>query len=178
MQFFVFSLIGVAIIVFQSTLLPVFPGWLAKPDLLFVLVAFAAYTFRWVNGLIFVFVLGWMVDSVSSIYLGVFPLQYVLVFSLLKLSCEKSPLKEVTYQIPLVAVSYFVSKIAFYTLFAFILPDTLSEISWMKVLQETIILVVATVPMFLFLSRLYEYLSNKRIGYRVMGKQKNSRQRQ
>ncbi len=175
MQFFVFSLIGVAVIVFQSTLAPIFPEWFASPDFLFVLVAFAAYTFSWVNGLIFVFVLGWLVDSVASIYLVVFPLQYALVFSLLKLACEKSPLKEVTYQIPLVAVSYFVSKIAFYALFAFILPGTLSAISWMNVLQETVILVVATVPMFLLFSRIYEYLGNKKIGYRVIGKQKNSR---
>ncbi len=175
MSFFVFSLIGAAIIVIQSTLLPAFPEWLARPDLLFVLVSFVAYTFSWVNGLVFVFILGWLVDSVSGIYLGVFPLQYVLVFSLLKIVCEKSPLKEVAYQIPLVAVSYFVSKIAFYVLFAFILPETLSEISWMKVIQETIILVVVTVPMFLFFSRLYEYLSDKRIGYRVLKKKKNRR---
>ncbi len=175
MPFFVFFLIGVVLIIFQSTLLPAFPEWLARPDFLFVLVAFAAYTFSWVNGLVFVFILGWMVDSISSIYLGVFPLQYILVFSFLKLACEKSPLKEVTYQIPLVAVSYFVVKIVFYTMFAFLLPYTLSEMSWVKIIQETIILVIVTVPMFLLLSRLYEYLSTKRIGYRVMRKKKKSR---
>ena len=58
----VFWAIGVALIVVQTTLLEHLPVWLARPDLLFVLVAFLAYRFAWIPGIAVVFSLTWMVD--------------------------------------------------------------------------------------------------------------------
>ena len=165
-----FFLIAVFFVVVQSTLFPILPEWLGRPDFLFVLVAFSAFRFGWVQGLIYAFLIGWMTDVVSGIYLGVFPLQNVLVFSALKLIAENSPLKEATYQIPLVSMSYFVTKMAFYFVYVLSMPGNLSPWLWGERVRETCILLLASIPLFIILSRLYEKFSTKRVFHRVVRK--------
>ncbi|MEE4135150.1 MAG: hypothetical protein V2I32_03665 [Desulforhopalus sp.] len=54
----VFWLVGILLIIAQTTLVPFFPQWFGRPDFIFILVAFAAYRFAWIPGILLVFSLG------------------------------------------------------------------------------------------------------------------------
>lgn len=165
-----FFILSMCIIVAQTTLFQFIPDWLGRPDFLFILVVFAAYRFNWVHGLFFVFTAGWMLDVVSGIQLGIYPLQNIVVFSILKIITENSPLKEATYQVPLVGLGYFLIQMGFFFFYSLLLPGTLPEWSWNRVLQETIILVVATIPVFVALNFFYDFFDRSRVIHKVIRK--------
>lgn len=172
-----FALVGILAVVVQTTLSEYFPIWIGRPDLLFILVVFAAYRFNWFSGLIYVFCLGWMMDVVSGIDLGVYPLQYILVFSFLKLLTENSPMRESAYQVPLVGVSYFIMQMSLYFLYSILQPGALPDWSWNRMVQETLILLVATIPFFVIFNFLYEYFNTNRAIHKVIRKRSGNQYR-
>ncbi len=159
---FVFWSIGIGFIVVQTTLLPVLPQWLGRPDFLFILVAFIAYRFPWIPGIMLVFSLGWVMDVVAAIHLGFYPLLSLLTFATLKALAGKSRIRESTYQIPLVGVSYFLVQICFYFVYSLAMPDALPEWSWGQTLQRTVLMVVVAIPLFVLFNRLLENLRQRR----------------
>ena len=159
---FCFLVLGVLLIVLETTLLQSFPAWIGRPDFVYILVAFAAYRFAWFPGLLLTFTLGWVMDSLTGINLGVYPLECLAVFAGLKVLTTNNPLRESTYQIPLVGLSYFIVKVVTYCLYSFTLPDFLPEWSWGRMFGETGILMVATIPCFLLLNALSEYLQKRK----------------
>jgi len=163
MLFFLFWVLGLVLIVLQTTLLQSLPAWLGRPDFVFILVTFVAYRFAWIPGIALVFSLGWILDVVAGIYLGLYPLMCLLTFVILKLLTNKSPVKESTYQIPLVGVSYFLAQMFLYLVYSLALPEDLPEWSWGLTLQRTALLVVASIPLFLLFSSLHEYVLKRRL---------------
>jgi len=163
MLFLSFWVLGIVLIVVQTTLLQSLPLWLGRPDFLFIFVAFIAYRFAWIPGIALVFTLGWIMDVVAGIHLGLYPLTCLLTFSALKLLTIKSPIKQSTYQIPLVGVSYFLAQMLLYFVSSLVLPEDLPEWSWGVTLQRTTLLVAATIPLFLLFSGFYEYLQKRRL---------------
>ncbi len=161
MLFLVFFCIELFLVSFQTTLLPFFPQVLGRPDLVFILIAFIGYRFEWIGGLCLVFLCGWMLDVVSSLYLGVYPIQYILVFIILRLVSVYSPLRDEAYQIPLTAILYLVSQLILYALFSQLTPQSQFLWSWIEKIQDTIILLIASVPFFLFYNKLFEYFTNR-----------------
>lgn len=158
-----FWTLGIVLIVAQTTLLPFLPLWISRPDFIFILVAFIAYRFAWIPGIVVVFSLGWVVDVVAGIYLGFYPLMCLLTFTALKLLANKNPIKESTYQIPLVGVSYFLMQMLFYFVYSLVLPEVLPEWSWGVTLQRTALVVVSAIPLFLLFNSLYESLEKRRL---------------
>ena len=163
MLFLSFWVLGIALIVLQTTILQSLPLWLGRPDFVFILVAFTAYRFAWIPGIALVFSLGWILDVVVGIHLGFYPMMCLLTFIVLKLLTNKSPIKESTYQIPLVGLSYFLVQIFLYFFYSLNLPEDLPEWSWGLTLQKTALLVAAAIPLFLLFSTLYEYLQKRRL---------------
>lgn len=163
MLVFSFWALGIILIIAQTTLLEYLPLWLGRPDLIFVMVAFIAYRFAWIPGIVLVFALSWVLDVVASIYLGLYPLVCLLTFTALKTLTNKSPVKESTYQIPLVGLSYFLMQILFYLINSLLLPDMLPEWSWPGALQRTILVVLSAIPLFILFNRLYEYVVKRRL---------------
>ena len=163
MLFFSFWLLGIALIVLQTTLMQSLPLWLGRPDFLFILVTFIAYRFAWIPGIVLVFTLAWGMDVLVGIYLGFYPLMCLFTFAALKFLTNKSPIKESTYQIPLVGLSYFLVQIISYSVYSLALPEELPEWSWGVTLQRTALLVAAAIPLFLLCSGLYEYLQKYRL---------------
>lgn len=163
MLLFSFWLLGIALIVLQTTLLQSMPLWLGRPDFVFIFVAFTAYRFAWIPGIALVFSLSWIMDVLVGIHLGFYPLICLVTFTALKVLTNKSPIKESTYQIPLVGLSYFLVQIFLYFVYSVNLPDDLPEWSWSLTLQRTIILVVAALPLFMLLGNFYEYLQSRRL---------------
>jgi rod shape-determining protein MreD len=157
----VFLLVGVLLVVLQTTLLPLLPGVFGRPDLVYLLVAFAAYKLAWLPGILLAFTVGWIFDVIIGLNLGVYPLEFLFVFISLKLLTLNSPVKEAAYQIPMVGVSYFLLQMIVYFLSSLTLSDTLPEWSWSKNVKETLLLVVAAIPCFLVFNCLFEYLQNR-----------------
>ncbi len=168
----VFLLVGIFLIVMQTTILQILPAWFGFPDFVFILIAFAAFRFDWLRGCILSFILGWMMDVVSGIYLGMFVVKYLIVFFALNFLSRNSPVKESAYQVPMVGVSYFLVQIGFYGALTMAVADLVSPWSWNRVGRETIILMIATVPCFVLFNSLYEYLLKRRVVPRVVRRKK------
>lgn len=158
-----FWLLGLLLIVIQTTLLQYLPSWIGRPDFVFIFVTFIAYRFAWIPGIALVFSIGWILDVIAGIHLGFYPLMCLITFSLLKLFSDKNPVKEATYQIPLVGISYFLVQISFYVIFSVIEPEILPEWSWGITLQRTILVVVAAIPLYLLFSFFYEHIKKRRL---------------
>ena len=126
MRVTIFLLIGIFLIVMQTTILQVLPAWFGFPDFVFILIAFLAFRFDWLSGCLLAFMLGWMMDVVSSIYLGMFVVKYLIVFFVLNMLTQNSPVKEAAYQVPLVGISYFLIQCGFYAALTLAAADLVS----------------------------------------------------
>ena len=153
-----FWLLGIILIVMQTSLLPLFASLSGPPDFVYILITFISYRFAWIPGILLVFTLGWVMDVVASIHLGFYPFVCLLTFTGLKLFTNKSPIKEVTYQIPLVGLSYFLVQLFFFFSYSITLPEILAEWSWGKTIQRTALVVVSAIPLFLLFNKFYEFL--------------------
>lgn len=157
----VFLVLGIVICVLQTTALQMMPGDFARPDLVYLLVAFAAYKLPWVPGLLLAFCVGWVLDVLVGVNLGIYPLQFLVVFVCLKFITLKSPVKESAYQIPMVGLSHLLLQMVVYLFSSMTLQYGLPEWSWVSSIQETILLILAAIPCFLLFNSLYEYLVNR-----------------
>ena len=162
-----FVCLGFTLLSIQTTVFSLFPDWLGKPDLVFILLVFVAYRFNWLQGLLVAFCLGWMMDVVSGIFLGTYLFMALIVFCLVKFFTQNSPVKETAYQTPLVGLSYFLLQCIFYVFFLFTQPGVLPPWSWGRVVQETFILLVASIPCFVLFNIIYEKISFYRMASKV-----------
>ncbi len=158
-----FVLLGFLLITIQTTFFHHFPHWLGRPDLAFILVVFSAYKFSWFPGFLLAFLLGWLMDVTSGIFLGTYPLLVLLVFAIVKFLSQNSSVKETAFQIPLVGVSYFIVQCFLYLFFSLTQPGALPPWSWARVVHETFILLVASIPCFVFFNWMYEKIISRRV---------------
>jgi rod shape-determining protein MreD len=161
MLILIFLLVEVVLIVTQTTIFRLFPAWLGYPDLSFIFIVFCAYRCDWVRGMLLVLALGWMMDVVSGLYLGTYPLLYFFLFLSLKFFKERSPVKEFVYQVPLVGVAFLLGYSALYVFYLLVLPGVLPEWSWRIIVQQSFILIVASIPCLLVCNRLYDQMEKK-----------------
>ena len=164
MLVFAFWVLGVALIVAQTTFLQYLPLWLVRPDFVFILVTFIAYRFAWIPGLVLVFSLG-MDNRCCGRHLSRH-LPPRPAWSSLPSSKElptKRLIKESTYQIPLVGLCYFLMQIFFYFIYSVLLPEELPEWSWVVACQRTSLVVFSAIPLFMLFNSLYEYIQKRRL---------------
>lgn len=157
----VFLFLGVLLCVLQTSALQMIPGSFARPDLVFLLVAFAAYKLPWLVGILLAFTVGWVLDVLVGVNLGYYPLQFLFVLVCLKLLTINSPVKESAYQIPMVGLSYFLMQMAVYLISSMTFQYGLPEWSWVSIIQETILLILAAIPCFLLFNGLHESLMDR-----------------
>lgn len=172
-----FLIIGIFLITFQTTVLQFLPSWLGSPDLVFILIAFLAYRFEVLQGLLLSFIFGWMMDVISGIYLGTYLIEYLLFFIILNTLTLNSPLKESAYQVPLVGVFYYLVQFLLYFILSIVANDSMAAWSWSRVLRETIILTVATIPCFLLFNSLNEFILKRKAIKRSFRKKAGNRYR-
>lgn len=166
-----FLSLGVFLVVLQTTLIQFTPEVLGRPDFVFLLVAFAAYRFAWLPGIVLIFTVSWIIDVLTSHYLGIYPLQCLLVFTCLKAATTNIPIKESVYQLPLVGISYFGMHVLVYGLTSIMVPEAIPTWSWWRLLRETTLLVVVAVPFFLMFNGLFEYMEKRALRPRPARKQ-------
>ncbi len=157
----VFMAIGIALIVLQTTAFYSLPHGLGRPDMVYLLVVFAAYRFPWLPGFILAFIIGWVFDVLSGVNLGVYPLLCICVFVGLKLITLRNPVKAFLYEIPLVGVSFFLTQMVIFFLYSMTLEENLLDWSWGEVFRESVLLVFAAIPCFFLFDALYSSLQRR-----------------
>lgn len=149
--------VGVCLIVLQTSVLHHLPGSFGRPDMIYLLVAFAGYRFAWLPGILLTFTVGWILDVLVGVNLGVYPLECIFIFSCLKVVASNSPIRSNAYEVPLVGISYFLLQLLIFFFSSIMVPESLPEWSWGRTAQDTVLLVLAAIPCFLLFNSLYEY---------------------
>jgi rod shape-determining protein MreD len=149
-----FLLLGTVLLVMQTSLLPLLPGWLGNPDPLFVLVVFAAIRLETYQGAVLALLFGLLLDIFSGPYLGLYPVVLIIVFLLLRTLAVNLLLSEAIHQVPLTLMSYLAATSGLYVFASLLAPENQLPWSWRGVLLQLFMLAVFTLPLF----QLYEAL--------------------
>ncbi len=156
-----FFILAVSLLVIQTTLLQSLPEWAGKPDLLFILVIFIATSFETYRGAVLVLLCGLIMDIFSGVYLGFYPLLYLLIFFSIKWIERQINLEEPTYQAPLIIVSYLMLTIGLFILSAILSPENQLHWSWRAILLQLLILSIISVPLRHLYDRIFPVLDKK-----------------
>jgi len=148
MYIIIFLILGILILVFQTTFLQLLPPWLGKPDILFLLIVYISCQSDILRGSVLILLLGLLMDVFSGVFLGLYPVIYLLVFAFIKGISRKIAINEFAYQVPLAVISYLFVSIGMF-LFSFSLaPDTPPQWSWGTILLQLLMLAVIGAPVF------------------------------
>jgi rod shape-determining protein MreD len=161
-SFVIFSLIIFAL---QTTLFPLLPTWLGRPDLIFLLVVFLAYRFDSVKGAAVVFFIGLLLDVFSGIFLGIYPTIYLLIFFVLKM-LSKHIANETTYQAPLAVVSYLFYACCVFVSTSLLAPEIELDWSWRTMLLQILMLAIIAMPFFLLCELYMNFCTTTLRGWR------------
>ncbi|MDH3332480.1 MAG: hypothetical protein OEL68_09175, partial [Desulfobulbaceae bacterium] len=102
----IFLILGILILVLQTTFLQLLPVWLGKPDILFLLIVHISCQSEIFRGALVVLLLGLLMDVFSGVFLGLYPVIYLLVFAFIKGISRRVAINEFAYQVPLALISY------------------------------------------------------------------------
>jgi len=144
----IFLILGILLLVLQTTFLQLLPVWLGKPDLLFLLIVYIACQAGILRGAFVVILLGLLMDAFSGVFLGLYPVIYLLVFAFIKGISRQIAINEFAYQVPLAVISYILVGIGMFLLSFFLTPDSPPQWSWGIMLLQLIILAVIGTPVF------------------------------
>ena len=175
MLFFVFLIIGILILVLQTTFLQLLPAWLGKPDILFLLIVYIACQVDILRGAFIILLLGLIMDAFSGVFLGLYPVIYLLVLAFIKGISRQIAINEFAYQVPLAVISYLLVGIGMFLFSFFLAPDSPPQWSWGIILLQLLILAVIGTPVFgIFDSVMNFYRSNSASG-RLLGTKRSNR---
>ncbi len=144
----IFLVIGTLCLILQTTILHSLPAWMGQPDLLFLLIVFAATHLDLFRGAVLALLLGLLMDIFSGIFLGLYPLTYLLVFFVLKASTQRLAFTETLHQVPLIVISYLFANGAIYVITSILAPEAALSWAWDSMLQQIIIMSVVCIPCF------------------------------
>jgi len=169
MAVLVFILLGLLLIVLQTTVFMLNPVWPAAPDMFYILVAYLAYRFDLFRGLLVLVPVSVAMDVFSGVILGIYPAICLAAFGLLKIMAVKMPVRESYYQIPFIGVSYLlVNKVA-YLVLSLLKPDVLVPWSWPLMLLRVLLLILFAFPLFTFFEFVASRLQRSPISFRMLG---------
>lgn len=145
-----FFILGTVLLTLQTSLFQVLPDWLGRPDLLFVLLIFISIRTKTYQGAVLALLFGLVMDIFSGVFLGVYPVLYLLLFFAIKGISMHFILDDPAHQAPLVAVSYLVNNIGVVIFTMILAPENSLMWAWGGLILQMLILSVITVPLFKF----------------------------
>jgi len=163
-----FIALGLFFIILQTTVFMLNPLWVAAPDLYYILVAYLAYRFDLMRGLLILFPLAWMFDIFSGVILGTYPLICIGAFFMLRFMAVKMPVRESLYQVPLVGVSYLVVSKVVFLILDFLEPGTLVSWSWPQELVRAALIILFAYPLFRFFEWVRQRLQGGFISFKTL----------
>ncbi len=153
----VFFLVGLFLIIAQTTVFMINPVWDGAPDLYFVLVAYLAYRHDILRSLIILFSLSMLFDVLSGLVLGMYPALFILGFFFLKLMSDRLPVRESYYQVPMIGVGFLLVHWLVYVCMSFAVPSLLVPWSWPKMFIRAGLVIFFAFPLF----RFFEYINRR-----------------
>jgi rod shape-determining protein MreD len=157
-----FFLIGVVFITLQTTFFLFLPGWIGKPDFLFVLIVFLALRGDLVKGAVIVFFFGMLMDIFSGIFLGLYPVAYLFIFFILQGASRHLILDEVIHQVPLVLISYLLMTSCIFIFMTLFLNEASMSWSWRDILLQLFLFFLISIPLFYQFERIITYSKSEK----------------
>ena len=164
----VFVLLGLFLVVLQTTVFMVNPVWPAAPDMFYILVAFLAYRFDLFRSLLIILPVSVAMDVFSGVILGIYPAICLASFGLLRIMAAKMPVRESYYQVPFIGVSYLLVNKAVYLLLSFLQPDVLVPWSCPLMLLRVLLLILVAFPLFRFFEFVAGRLQHSPISFKML----------
>ena len=170
-----FIAVGLLLVVIQTTLLMPSPLWIASPDLYYILVAYLAYNFTIVRGIMVLLPVSMVLDVYSGTIIGMYPALCYLGYFLLKFMVEKMPVRKSLYQLPLIALSYLLVNWTLLVLLDFFQPQVIASWEWLPILLRGLLIYLFSFPLFRFFTfldkKLRGKISSKRFSRSLPGNQ-------
>ena len=160
----IFFLLGLLLIILQTTVFMINPVWKGAPDLYFILVAYLAYRHDLFRSLIILFPLAMIFDVLSGLVLGMYPALFILGYFFLKVMSDRLPVRESFYQVPMIGVGYLLVNWLVYVCMSFAVPSMLVPWSWPIMFMRAALVIIFSFPLF----RLFEFF-NRRIEGKLTG---------
>lgn len=152
-----FILVGVLLVILQTTVFMPSPVSLLSPDLHYVLVAYLAFRLDLLRSLIILFPLVCVLDVLSGMVLGMYALSCFSGYFLLRQVSSKLPVNEILYQIPLIALSYLAVSWAVYLFLELFAPGQQVAWSWWRMIVRMTLVAGTTYPLFFIFDLLQKY---------------------
>ena len=171
----IFLSLGIFLIVLQTTVLQFLPVWLGKPDLLFLLVVYLACHADILRGALVILILGFFMDVFSGVFLGLYPVIYLLVFVFIKGISHRIAINEFAYQVPLAVISYLFVGIGMFVLSFILAPDSPPQWSWGIMLLQLFIIAVIGSPVFGIFDSIMSFYRSRSAAGRFPGTRKANR---
>jgi rod shape-determining protein MreD len=175
MFIFIFLILGILILVLQTTFLQLLPAWLGKPDILFLLIVYVACQADILRGAFIVLLLGVLMDAFSGVFLGLYPVIYLLVFAFIKGISRQIAINEFAYQVPLAVISYLFVSIGMFLFAFFLAPDSPPQWSWGVILLQLLILAVIGTPIFGIFDSITNFYRSSSASGRFLGTNRSNR---
>lgn len=171
----IFLILGILILVLETTFLQLLPAWLGKPDLLFLLIVYIACQVDVFRGALIVLILGFIMDTFSGVFLGLYPVTYLLVFAFIKGISRQIAINEFAYQVPLAIISYFLVGTGMFFIAFLLAPDSPPQWSWSAILLQLLILAVIGTPVFGIFDSVSNYYQSSSASGRFWGSKRSNR---
>lgn len=155
-----FLLIGLLLMLLQTTIFMPKTVWVVPPDLYFILVAFLAYRMDVLRSLIILFPLSCLLDVFCGTVLGSYAMLCFGCFFCLKSVAGKIPIRESLYQIPLIGVAYLIVNWLVYLLLELLQPGHQVPWSSWQMIARALLVVILSYPLF-YLFDLVKKFSNR-----------------
>jgi rod shape-determining protein MreD len=156
-----FIIVGLLLVVAQTTVFMPSPMWTASPDFYYILVGYSAYHFSFFRGIIILLPISSVLDVYSGTIIGMYPAICYGGFFLLKFMAARMPVRKSLYQLPLVAVSYlFVCWIVVLSI-DFFQPQVVAGWAWMPALLRTGLIYLLSPPLFRVFAFLDRHLKGR-----------------
>ncbi|MBM9535970.1 hypothetical protein [Desulfobulbus alkaliphilus] len=144
-----YILIGVFLVLFQTTVFMPTPVWLFAPDLYYILVAYLAYRLDLLRSLFVLLPLGCVLDVLSGTVVGMYSFLCLCGYFSIRAVVDRLPVNESLYQIPLVGMSFLAVSWCVFFLLRFFETGEQVVWSWWQMLVRAALVVAFTYPLFL-----------------------------
>lgn len=173
MHTLVFFLLGAVLLALQTSIFPLLPAWIGIPDLLFILIVFLALNLKLYQAGSLILLFGVVMDIFSGLFLGLYPLTYLGIFLLIRLLATRLSIAEPTHQPALMVLCYLLATSLIFILATIFSPTPPMAWSWLKIMQQLLIIAVLAIPM----SRFYGLVlagCDHRAAKRLRSREKNT----
>jgi rod shape-determining protein MreD len=156
-----FLIVGIGLLVLQTSIFPLLPTWLGRPDPLFVLIVYAALRLDVYQGAILTLVFSLLLDIFSGPFLGLYPVTYLPLFVILKTMAANLTIHETSHQVPLTLASYLFAAVGLFVFASLLMPEDTLYWSWRAILVQLFLLAILTIPLFQLYDAIWASLNRR-----------------